>query len=392
MSSHNLIQDTGLRGISVADTNICLINGVEGELYYRGYCIEDLAKNTSYEEIIYLLLKEDLPNQDQLDEINKILRIEREVPFDVIEHLKLMPRKSNVMNVLQSTIPMLSGFENDSHIENFESNLLNAIRIISKTATIVTSWERIRNGKEPIAPESELSHAANILYMLKGTKPNDDEEKIFDTCLTLHAEHSLNASTFTARVIASTRASIYSCISGAVGSLSGLLHGGASRAVMERIRKIESIDKVDEWVKNQLDSGKRVMGMGHAVYKGMDPRASILRDMGLAIPSVRDGKWFKMVNKIADVTKKEFLTRKGRELNPNVDLFNGSVYHSLGIPDNLYTGMFAVARVAGWSAHVLEEKYPKPPIKPVLYRPSSLYIGNYCGPTGCVFEPIGERT
>jgi citrate synthase len=361
MSSHNLIQDTGLRGISVADTNICLINGVEGELYYRGYCIEDLAKNASYEEIIYLLLKEDLPNQDQLDEINKILRIEREVPFDVIEHLKLMP-------------------------------ILNAIRIISKTATIVTSWERIRNGKEPIAPESELSHAANILYMLKGTKPNDDEEKIFDTCLTLHAEHSLNASTFTARVIASTRASIYSCISGAVGSLSGLLHGGASRAVMERIRKIESIDKVDEWVKNQLDSGKRVMGMGHAVYKGMDPRASILRDMGLAIPSVRDGKWFKMVNKIADVTKKEFLTRKGRELNPNVDLFNGSVYHSLGIPDNLYTGMFAVARVAGWSAHVLEEKYPKPPIKPVLYRPSSLYIGNYCGLTGCVFEPIGERT
>ena len=385
-------KDIGLRGITVADTNICLIDGEKGELYYRGYDIHDLAKNSSYEEVAYLLIYSELPTKIKLEGFKDELKKERTIPSEVVEQMKLFPVNANPMDVLQSSISMLAAFDVDIDDDSEDANQKKASKIVAKTATIVAYWDRIRNKENVVAPRKDLTHAENFLHMLKGEAPKKEFSKDLDICLILHAEHSFNASTFTARVVASTRAHIYASLSAACGSLSGPLHGGANTRVMRTLLDLGDPNKVEGWVVKQFDDDKRVMGMGHAIYHVMDPRAKILDPIGEKLgEELGEPKWQKMVKTIDEVTRREFKKRKGGDIFPNVDLYSAPVYYMLGIPPDLYTAVFATSRVAGWSAHVLEEKYPQPPVKPMLYRPTSDYIGHYCGPTGCVYEPLNKR-
>ena len=296
------------------------------------------------------------------------------------------------MDVLQSTVALLAGFDPEPSDESQEANARKATRLIAKMPTIVASWDRIRKGLKPITPDKKLSLAANFLYMLKGEPPDTETASDFDVCLTIHAEHSFNASTFAARVVASTRAHMYASVSAATGALSGELHGGANSKVMKNLLEIDDPNKVEKWVKTQFDQDKRVMGMGHVVYKTLDPRADILRHMAEKLARrTGEPKWYLMTREMEESTKREFRKRKEGEIFPNVDLYSASVYYMMGIPTDLYTPVFAISRVAGWAAHVIEEKFPQPPAKPMIIRPSAEYHGNYCGPIGCKYVPPEKR-
>ncbi|MHA2154715.1 MAG: phosphate propanoyltransferase [Candidatus Hodarchaeales archaeon] len=388
-------KSTGLRGVEVADTNICLIEGEKGNLFIRGYDIKDLARNSTYEEVVYLLLYGKLPSFDQLKVFESTIKSNQELPPELLTHLQKTTKNTPSMSVLQSSLALLAGYDSEVEKETRETDRNIAIRIIALLPIIVTAWERIRNNKEPISPDKNLTYAANFLYMLHGKIPSEEEARMFDVTLVLHAEHSFNASTFTARVIASTGADLYASISGAIGSLSGKYHGGANHLVFESLLDIKKMSNVEKWVKDRFDKGKRVMGMGHAVYKTTDPRATILKEMASELVKSKGGlaQWmFETTNQMVDITQKEFKKRKNRDIHPNVDLYGSTVYTSLNIPVELFTPIFTTSRVAGWAAHVLEEKYPETPtIKPVIYRPSAEYIGRYCGPLGCEFTPITQR-
>jgi citrate synthase len=391
MSTKTGTKGTGLRGIPVADTQISYIDGANGKLVYRGYDISELAQNATYEEVAYLLLHGRLPNSEQLLDFSRDLVEARKLPDPVLSSLQQMPKTSLNMDILQSYSSLLAVFDNNLN-DSRESNFGKAQNLIAKFPTIIAAWDRIKRKLPPIEPDSTLSHSANFLYMLKGIKPEVETAKIFDTCLVLQAEHSFNASTFTARVVASTRAHMYASVSAAIGALSGELHGGANASVMRDLLEIGDPSRAEPWVRSQLDQNKRIMGMGHAVYKTTDPRAVILKGLSkkLAEMSGQD-KWYKITSLIEETTRKEFKARKGRDIYPNVDLYTPSVYYVMGINPELFTPIFAMSRVTGWAANVIEEKYPEPPAKPMLYRPLAEYTGNYCGPVGCKFVPINQR-
>ncbi len=392
MANTPTIKDTGLRGIPVADQSISLIDGNLGELSYRGHDIHDLATFSTYEEVAYLLLYGNLPKSSQLAEFSSRLVSERDLPDEIIDVLQKIPKISTSMDVLQSTVSLLAGFDPELSDESKEANCRKAMRLIAKLPTVVAAWDRIRKSLQPISPDKKLSRAANFLYMLKGEVPDNETARDLDVCLILHAEHTFNASTFTARVVASTKAHMYASVAAATGALAGDLHGGANSKVMKNLLEIDDPSKVEDWVKKQLDQGKRIMGMGHAIYKTIDPRADILRHMAERLArKTGKTKWYLMTRKIEEVTKVEFKKRKGRDIYPNVDLYSPSVYYVIGIMPDLYTSVFAVSRIAGWTAHILEEKFPEPPVKPVLYRPSAEYRGNYCGPIGCKYIPLEKR-
>jgi citrate synthase len=287
---------------------------------------------------------------------------------------------------------LLSGFCPELSDESVEANCRKAARIISRMPGIIAAWDRIRNGWEPLQPDPGLSHAANFLYLLRGEKPAPLAARFFDAALILHAEHSFNASAITARVVSSTGAHLYASVSAAIGALSGGLHGGAASEVMRHLIEIGDVSRVDEWVVDQFDRQRRIMGMGHPVYKTRDPRAAILIDMAEKMATNHgNAKWFEMSQKMAEVTEREFQKREGRRVVPNVDLYSASFYYNLGIPIGLFTPVFASARTAGWVAHCLEEKFPEPPVKPVLSRPFVAYAGEYCGETGCTYTPVASR-
>ena len=392
MAGQSSTKDIGLRGIPVADTNISLIDGSKGELAYRGYDIKDLAKNSTYEEVAYLLLYGEMPKTSQLQQFSADLKAQRELPKEIIACLEKIPKTSAPMDVLQATVALLAEFDRGSQDDSKESNQRKAIRLMAKMPTIVATWERIRKNLTIPPPDESLSYAANFLYMLKAEKPDQETTKDFDVCLILHAEHSFNASTFAARVVASTRAHMYASVAAAVGALSGELHGGANSRVMRNLVEIGDPSKVEGWVKAQFDQGKRVMGMGHAVYKTVDPRAVILRQIVERLAQkTGESKWYLITKKMEEATREEFRKRKGGEIYPNVDLYSASVYYMMGIVPDLYTPVFAASRIAGWAAHVIEEKFPSPPVKPMLYRPLAEYVGNYCGPVGCKYVPLGKR-
>ncbi len=385
-------KDTGLRGVLIADTAISLIDGVKGELSYRGFDIHDLAAYSTSEEVAYLLLNGNLPTTAQIEEFSKTLVTERKLPPSLVEVLKKLPSSAAPMDVLQGTVALLADFDPEKHDDSKEANLKRASRLIAVLPTVVAFWDRIRKNQPPIEPNSKLNRAANFLYMLSGNEPEEETAKDFDTSLVLHAEHSFNASTFAARVVASTRAHMYAAVSAAVGSLSGELHGGANMQVMRNLVEIDDPAKVEAWVKAKFDNHERIMGMGHAVYKALDPRADLLRHISEKLARrTGEPKWYLMTKEIEFNTQREYRVRKGGEIYPNVDLYSASVYHMLGIPDDLFTPIFAVARVPGWAAHIIEEKFPAPPIKPELYRPSAQYEGNYCGAVGCKYEPMAKR-
>lgn len=385
-------RNIGLRNIEVADTKICSIDGENGKLIYRGYDILDLASHSTYEETAYLLLFGDLPLKENLEEFKRKLIEFRSIPGSITKNMFNRPNSAHPMDVLQSSVLELADYDSDRSNESKEANLTRAVSLIAKIPTIVAAWDRIRKGKKPIEPLPNNSHAHNFLYMLNGEQPKHEVSKIFDISLILHAEHSFNASTFAAREIASTRASIYACIGGALGALSGELHGGANIQVMKMLLEIGELQNVEPWINKRIDGGGRVMGMGHAVYRTTDPRSEVLATLSHAIAKEKESKWHEMTEKIESVTKKIMLEKKKISIYPNVDLYSASLYYSLEIPIDLNTPLFAISRIAGWNAHIIEEKFAEAAPKPALYRPKAVYVGRYCGPMGCEYVSLVHRS
>jgi len=384
--------NTGLRGVVIADTRICEVDGANGRLIYRGYLVQDLAENASFEEVSFLLLYEKLPNEDELKEFKGQLAAKRALPPEVIAAMKTRPKDALPMDVLQAVVPMLANHDPDIKDQSQEAVLRMATSLIAKFGTIIAAWDRIRNSQEPVEPSPDLDHAANFLYMLSGELPEDEVARYLDKALVLHAEHSFNASTFAAREVASTRAHIYAAVSAAVGSLSGDLHGGANTRVMQMLFKIGSPEAVEDYVNQEFDAGRVIFGLGHAVYDTDDPRAFIVSAMSKAMEE-KTGKtrWYEISALLEKTGKAEFKRRKNRDIYVNVDFYSGSLYLSLGIPVDLFTPVFGIARISGWCAHVIEEQFAGAAPKPMLYRPESEYVGDYCGPDVCEFTPMDDR-
>ena len=383
-------KNIGLRGIPVADTRISNIDGEKGKLIYRGYDILDLTKNSNFEETCYLLLHDELPSKGQYEEFKQQLVEARPIVKQIQSNMGNWRKDADPMDMLQAFVSALSGYY-DQEFATKDASYERAINLISKVPTIVASWQRIRNELPVIVPDPKLGHAANFLYMLTGQKPDNEMEKIFDVCLILHADHTFNASTFVARQVASTRAHMFSAASAAIGALSGELHGGANYEVMKMLLDIKTVDKVESYIKEKMDRGDRIMGMGHAVYKTYDPRAQVLKELSKKLAGITGDPWFDITQKVEQVTIDEMKKRKGSNIYPNVDLYSASVYYMLKIPMDLNTPIFAISRVAGWAAHVIEEKFAEAAPKPALYRPKAVYVGKYCGPQGCEYKPLDLR-
>ena len=384
--------NTGLRGVVIADTRICEVDGANGRLIYRGYLVQDLAENATFEEVTFLLLYEKLPDKDELTEFKGQLADQRALPPEVIAAMKTRPKDALPMDVLQAVVPMLANHDPDIKDQSREAVLRMSTSLIAKFGTIIAAWDRIRNGLEPVEPSPDLDHAANFLYMLSGEVPDDEVARYLDKALVLHAEHSFNASTFAAREVASTRAHVYAAVSAAVGSLSGDLHGGANTRVMEMLFKIGSPEAVADYVNQEFDAGRVIFGLGHAVYDTDDPRAAIVSAMSKAMEEkIGKTRWYETSALLEKTGKAEFKRRKGSDIYVNVDFYSGSLYLSLGIPVDLFTPVFGIARISGWCAHVIEEQFAGAAPKPMLYRPESEYVGDYCGPDVCEFKPMDDR-
>jgi citrate synthase len=373
----------GLEGVIVGQTRLSHINGAEGELIYGGYEIDDLARNTTFEEVCYLLWNGSLPDQQQLDELKGQLDAERALSSEMLDMLRHYPASADPMAALRTAVSALGMFDPNAD-DNSEPELRRkAVLLTAKMPTITAAFDRLRHGKEPVAPKPGLSTAANFLYMLNGEEADEIRVRTMDAALVLHAEHGMNASTFSARVTAGTLSDIYSAITSATGTLKGPSHGGANVEVMNMLREIdESGTEPGEWVRNALESGKRVMGFGHRVYKATDPRATVLRELADQImQGSAQTRWLDLSDKIRAVMAEE-MEKRGKKIYPNVDFFSASVYTTLGIPMDLFTAVFAIARVPGWTAHLLEQYANNR-----LIRPEAEYVG----PRGLKVKPISER-
>jgi citrate synthase len=355
----------GLEDVIAGESGICFIDGEKGILAYRGYNIHELATNSTFEETCHLLWFGRLPKQAELDDTVKKLAASRAVPQPVIDFLKTLPKKALPMEALRTTVSMLSIFDAETEDMSPEANLRKAIRLTAQTGTLVTAFDRIRNGKEPVAPRADLSHAANFAYMLNGTPPNDTMTKALDIALILHADHEWNASTFAGRVAAATLSDIYSAVTAAIGALKGPLHGGANEAVMRMLQQIGDPSKVDAYVHDIFAQKKKIPGFGHRVYHTEDPRATHLRRMSKELcERAGQAKWYQMSERIEALLKSE------KKLNANVDFYSASTYHVIGMPIDLFTPFFAVSRMSGWTAHILEQYSNNR-----LIRPRAEYIG-----------------
>ncbi|MDW7708934.1 MAG: citrate/2-methylcitrate synthase [Deferrisomatales bacterium] len=386
------VKNTGLRGIPVADTKVSYIDGVKGELQYRGFLIQDLARYSTYEEVAHLLIHGALPTREELAAFDARLRASRALPAAVAEAMALRPKTAVPMDVLQGAVTFLADHDPELKDTSKDAVKRQAERLTARLPAVVAAWKRLREGKAPLEPRQDLSHAAHFLYLLKGDEPLKQESHIVDVCLTLHADHTFNASTFAAREVASTHAHLYASVAAAVGALSGELHGGANEQVMRMLQEIGTPDKAAAYVRAKLDAGKKVMGMGHAVYKTLDPRAPILMELALELgKQTGQSFWIDIAEAVREATQQEFRARKGLEIYPNVDFYSAATYFQLGIDTDLFTPVFALGRVAGWCAHVIEEKFAEAQEKPELYRPEAVYVGDYCGPQGCAWVPLGER-
>jgi citrate synthase len=367
----------GLRGVVAAQSTMSKVNGKEGVLIYQGYDIHDLAEHSTFEETVFLLWNGRLPKQNELDMLKTELRSNYEVPAEILVFMKHFPHDSAPMDVLRTCVSTLAFYDHESHKTDVESARKTATRLTAQFPTIVAAWERIRNGKEPVHPYTSLDIAENFLYMMRGEKPDPSEAKMLDTCLILHADHGLNASTFTTRVISGTLADMYGAVTGGIAALAGPLHGGANTAVMKSLKEIGEVDNVEAWLDDMLANKRKVMGMGHAVYKTEDPRATWLRKFSEKMGGVTgDPKWFEISQKI------EKLMKEKKGLNPNVDFYSASTYYMMGIPLDLYTPIFAISRISGWSGHILEQYTNNK-----LIRPSAEYVGE----RDLKYVPIDER-
>lgn len=372
----------GLAGVYVAESDICGIDGEGGRLFYRGYDINDLTEAT-YAEVVYLLWHGVLPTQAQLEAFRADLLPHYPIPDKVMELLHCLPEQTDPMHMLQAAVAMLAAFD-DNPDEIDEENVRRIGRsLVVQFPNLVATYDRIRKGKEPLEPKSELGLAGNFLYLLNGEVPNPAAVRVMNTVLLVHAEHGSNASTFVGRASASTLTDVYSAIAAAVGSLKGPLHGGANEAVMRTLEKIGSVEGVEPYVMDTLAKPKgRIMGFGHRVYRVLDPRGIILRDVAKELAKESsEAKWFEMSLEMERVMNRE-MDKRGRQIRANLDFFSASVYRMLGIPVDLYTPIFAVARVSGWMAHLFEQYADNH-----LMRPLLKYQGRY----GTPFVPIAER-
>jgi citrate synthase len=366
----NVAFSKGLEGVIAASSDICKIDGNAGKLYYRGYPIEDLASYSSFEEVTYLLLNEHLPTGMELEDFKKKLRRSRDLDHNILQMIKNFPPEGKPMELMQAVVSYLSGYvQHKIHHSAFCDCRITLHQVV-QLASIVATYQRFKVGKDYVKPDMKLSHGGNFLYMLRGKKPEEYEDRIMDVCLTLHAEHGFNASTFTARVVASTIATCYSSISAAIGALSGHLHGGANEAVLKMIDEIGTVDNVDAWFKKAIESKQKIMGYGHRIYKTKDPRAVILEEFLKELSEKKnDFTDFNILQKLESAAREVLGTRED-PVYPNVDFFSGSVFKLLGIPPYLFTPIFAMGRVSGWLAHILEQRKDNR-----LYRPKSLYHG-----------------
>jgi citrate synthase len=369
----------GLEGIVATDTRLGDVRGQEGQLIYCGYDINELAGKASFEEVIYLLWHNKLPNRSELIEFKKLLTAERQLPDQVVEFLKTAPKTALPIDVLRTAISMLGLHDLMLTLdESLEAARRRAISITAKVGVIIAYFHRARNGLDLPPVRQDLSEAGHFLYLLDGQEPSEKKTATLDVAYVLHAEHGMNASTFSARVTTSTLTDIYSAITAAIGTLKGPLHGGANEGVIHMLQEIGSPDKVDAYIEEALAQKKKIMGIGHRVYKVLDPRAPILKAMAIQLSSeLGEPKWIEMSERIAALMKE----KKG--LHANVDFYSATVYYSLGIPTDLFTCIFAISRTAGWTAHVLEQMADNR-----LYRPLSEYTGDAVGKK---FVPLEQR-
>ena len=367
----------GLQDVVIAASEICSIDGAKGILTYRGYDIHDLATHASFEEVVYLLWNGRLPKRAELAELEQELAENRPISADMIDLLKRLPPPQHPMETLRTAVSALSLYDPEAEDMSMEANRRKALRLTAQMGTIVAAFGRIREGKGPVAPDPQLNHAANFLYMLKGQPPNAENARWFDVALTLHADHSFNASTFAARVTASTLSDLHSAITSAIGTLKGPLHGGANEQVMKMLLEVQTEEEAEDHVRGLLAQKKKVMGFGHRVYHTEDPRATVLRKMSEELGR-RTGqpKWFQMSKRVEDLMIRE------KKINANVDFYSASAYYVLGIPIDLYPLIFAVSRISGWTAHVLEQYANNRLIRP---------LAEYTGPTGQKYVPIDQR-
>ena len=367
----------GLEGVVAASTRLSDVQGDAGKLIYCGYDIDELAGQVSFEEVIHLLHHNHLPNAKELHELKERLAAARELPAGVIQIIKTLPKDTPPMHAIRTAVSALGCFDPACDDDSMDAQRQKAIRLIARMPIVTAYFHRARQGKSLLEPDPSLGEAANFLYLIDGEKPAAEKEKTLDMCYVLHADHGMNASTFSARVTIATLSDMYSAITTAIGTLKGPLHGGANEGVIKMLQEIGSLDKVDGYIAECLEQKKKIMGIGHRVYKTLDPRAPHLRRMAQALSAkLGDPKWIQMSDRIAEIMLQK------KNLHANVDFYSATVYFSLGIPTDLFTPVFAISRVAGWTAQVLEQLADNR-----LIRPQSLYIG----PVGLKVVPLDKR-
>lgn len=369
--------DRGLEGIVAFSSRKSFIDGQKGELYYAGYDIDTLARHSTFEEVCFLLWNERLPNKQELDELTEKLRAERELPQAVIDYIKATKDDALPMGVLRTATSMLSNFDQDADDNSTEAGIRKSIRLTAKMPTIIAAFDRKRRGKEILKPLKDKSIAHNFLYMLNGEEPGENAAKMMDVLLITHAEHGMNASTFTCRTICATLSDVHSSVTGAIGSLKGPLHGGANTAVMNMLKELDRDTDIVAFIKGKLERKEKIMGFGHRVYKTYDPRARFLRTMAKDLANEVNMEYlYEWSEAIVKVMKEE------KNIDPNVDFFSATIYYSMGIKPDMYTTIFAMARVSGWTAHYLEQLANNR-----LIRPRQLYMGE----VGLNYTPLEQR-
>lgn len=369
----------GLEGVVAARTGLCQIDGQAGKLFYLGYPIEELAQNSTFEEVCFLLWNRRLPKKDELAALDGQLKAGRSLPPQLLDFVKLLPKEAHPMDVLRTLASLLGCFEKNSE-KGPEENLRRSISLTAKFPALAAAFHRVRNGQKPVEPNPKLSHAGNFLYMLSGKEPDATQAKVMDVALILHADHEMNASTFASLVTVSTLSDVYSGVASGVGALKGPLHGGANEAVLNTVRKIGDPSKVGSYVDEALVKKEKIMGFGHRIYKSYDPRARIFKEYA---GKLCENTPFSGLYQVTSGLEEEMKKRKSQQgIFPNVDLYSGTVYHTLGIPSDLFTPIFAIARVAGWTAHILEYLQENR-----LFRPNALYTG----PSPRSYVPLSQR-
>jgi citrate synthase len=373
----------GLNGVNIDTSEICFIDGMKGELIYRGYDILELADKATFEEVICLLWDGELPTERQLHEFHDALRPHLPVPERVFDVLRCLPPETDTMHALRTGVSALAAFDEDPDGVGLDNLRRIGLKLVAQFPTITAGFERIRQGLEPVEPDPDLSLAANFLYMLNGERPTEAAIRVMDVALVLHAEHGSNASTFVARSTASTLTDAFSAITAAVASLKGPLHGGANASVMKTLEKIGSVEGIEPYVMETLSKPQgRVMGFGHRVYRVVDPRARILKEVAHDLAEESgDSKWFEMGLEMERVMERE-MEKRGKQVRPNVDFYSASVYRMLGFPVDMYTPIFAVARISGWMAHLFEQYADNQIMRPRLV---------YEGARGKRFTPVEQR-